>query len=210
MQNHFFAYLSKMRWITRWGMKRNAIQENVMEHSFEVAVIAHNLALVGRAKFERDIDPGKVLAAAIYHDISEALTGDLPSPIKYHNRKIRDAYKDVERTAELEMLSTLPEELRDMYEEFVLHDKQSDSVKVLVKAADLIASLVKCKAEVNAGNREFSKAVVDVESRLRSLDLPEVDYFIEHFMPSFDLTLDELITHSSALFPDSSPSDERR
>jgi len=208
MQHHFFAYLSKMRWIHRWGMKRNAIQENVMEHSFEVAVIAHNLALVGREKFSRDIDPGYVLAAAIYHDISEALTGDLPSPIKYHNRKIRDAYKEVEQTAELEMLSTLPAELRSAYEEFVLHDKQSDSVKVLVKAADLVASLIKCKAEVNAGNYEFSKAVSDVESRLQAMELPEVDYFLSHFMPSFDLTLDELITHSGALFPDSRGSDD--
>lgn len=203
MQHHFFAYLSKMRWIHRWGMKRNAIQENVMEHSFEVGVIAHNLAIVAREKFGRDIDPGQVLAAAIYHDISEALTGDLPSPIKYHNRKIRDAYKEVEQTAELEMLSTLPAELRDTYEEFVLHDKQSESVKTLVKAADLVASLIKCKAEVNAGNREFSKAVFDVESRLQAMELPEVDYFLQRFMPSFDLTLDELITHSGALFPDS-------
>ncbi len=204
MHNHFFAYLSKMRWIYRWGMKRNAIQENVMEHSFEVAAIAHSLAIISSEKYAGDIDPRDVLAAALYHDISEVLTGDLPSPIKYHNKKIRDAYKDVERTAELEMLSTLPTELRDAYELLIIHQRQPEPVQKLVKAADLIASLIKCKAEVNAGNREFVRAVSDVEQRLAGMQLPEVDYFLQHFMPSFDLTLDELITHSEALFTDTS------
>lgn len=200
-----------MRWIYRWGMKRNAIQENVMEHSFEVAVIAHCLAIIGKEKFSSDLDPQKVLAAAIYHDISEVLTGDLPSPIKYHNRKIRDAYKAVERTAELEMLSTLPKELRGSYEEWVIHEKQPESIKKLVKAADLVASLVKCKAEVNAGNREFANAITDVEQRLMAMQIPEVDYFLQQFMPSYDLTLDELITHSEALFPDNADmTDEER
>lgn len=202
MKNHFFAYLSKMRWIYRWGMKRNAIQENVMEHSFEVAAIAHNLAIIGKTLFERDVDPGMVLGAALYHDASEVLTGDLPSPIKYHNRKIRDAYKEVERAAEQEMLSTLPAELRDAYRPFLLHTEQSEEIAMLVKGADLVASLIKCKAEVNAGNKEFAKAVIDVEERLVRMNMPEVGYFLQHFMPSFDLTLDELITHSEKLFPD--------
>ena len=202
MNSHFFAYLSKMRWIHRWGMKRNAIQENVMEHSFEVAAIAHCLAIVAKHVFSRDINPGDVLAAALYHDASEVLTGDLPSPIKYHNRKIRDAYKEVEYAAELEMLSTLPKELQPVYREFLLHDQQSEEVGALIKAADLIASLIKCKAELNAGNKEFSKAIIEVEQRLEKMAMQEVDYFFEHFVHSFDLTLDELITHSEQLFPD--------
>ena len=203
MNHHFFAYLSKMRWIYRWGMKRNAIQENVMEHSYEVAVIAHALAIIGRRLYDRDVDANAVAVAALFHDCSEVLTGDLPSPIKYHNHKIRDAYREVERAAELEMLSTLPEQLRDDYQGLLLHEHQGEDVLQLVKAADLIASLIKCKAELNAGNAEFNKAVVEVEQRLQRMGLDEVDYFIAHFLPSFDLTLDELITHSEQLFPDS-------
>lgn len=205
MSSHFFAYLSKMRWIYRWGMKRNAIQENVMEHSFEVAAIAHCLAITGREKFSRDIDPASVLTAALYHDASEALTGDLPSPIKYHNRALRDAYKAVEHAAEREMLSTLPAELQPAYSEFLLHENVPPHTQQLIKAADLIASLIKCKAEINAGNNEFSRAVADVEQRLQNMKIDEVDYFCANFMPSFDLTLDELITRSESLFPDAKP-----
>jgi len=196
---HFFAYISKMRWVFRWGMKRNAIQENVMEHSYEVAVIAHGLAVIGRRVFNRDINPSEVATAALFHDASEALTGDLPSPIKYHNRFIRDAYKDVERHAVHEMLSTLPEALREDYEVYMLHEKQSDEMAKLVKAADMIASLVKCKAELNAGNQEFAKALDEVERRIKEMAIPEVDYFCEYFLDSFDLTLDELIAPEKLL-----------
>jgi 5'-deoxynucleotidase len=202
MKNHFFAYLSKMRWIYRWGMKRNAIQENVMEHSYEVAVFAHALAVISKRVFDNDTDPSRVVTAALYHDASEVLTGDLPSPIKYHNRKIRDAYKEVEHAAELEMLSTLPAALQKEYRDFLIHDNLPEDIQATIKAADLIASLIKCKAEVNAGNSEFAKAIVDVEERLQRMAMPEVDYFMQHFLPSYDLTLDELITHSEQLFTD--------
>ena len=163
MNNHFFAYLSKMRWIYRWGMKRNAIQENVMEHSYEVSVITHALGLIGNRFYGKNIDANAAAVAALYHDSSEVLTGDLPSPIKYHNKKIRDAYKEVEYTAEREMLSTLPEALRDDYRGYLLHDELSAEVTMFIKAADLIASLIKCKAEIKAGNAEFVKAVADTE-----------------------------------------------
>ena len=200
MSHHFFAYLSKMRWIYRWGMKRNAIQENVMEHSYEVAVIAHSLALVARTIYDRDVDENAVAVAALFHDASEVLTGDLPSPIKYHNQKIRDAYKEVESTAEQEMLSTLPAELQPIYRQFLLHSELDEETLRLIKGADLIASLIKCKAEVNAGNAEFNRAEADVEERLKRMGRPEIDYFIENFLPSFDYTLDELITHSEESF----------
>lgn len=196
MNNHFFAYLSKMRWIYRWGMKRNAIQENVMEHSYEVSVITHALGIIGKRLYGKDIDANAAAVAALYHDSSEVLTGDLPSPIKYHNKKIRDAYKEVEYAAEREMLSTLPEELRDDYCGFLLHEKIPQETLKLIKAADLISSLIKCKAEINAGNAEFSQAIQDVEQRLKAMDMAEVDYYMDTFLPSFDLTLDELITRA--------------
>ena len=202
MNNHFFAYLSKMRWIYRWGMKRNAIQENIMEHSYEVSVIAHALGIISNRLYDNDIDANALAISALYHDCSEVLTGDLPSPIKYHNKKIRDAYKEVEYTAEREMLSTLPVELQEDYRNHLLHENIPSEFVKLIKAADIIASLVKCKAEINAGNSEFKQAVQDTGERLAQMAMPEVDYFLENFLPSFDLTLDELITPSETMFPD--------
>ena len=203
MNNHFFAYLSKMRWIYRWGMKRNAIQENIMEHSYEVSVIAHALGIISNRLYDNDIDANALAISALYHDCSEVLTGDLPSPIKYHNKKIRDAYKEVEYTAEREMLSTLPVELQEDYRNHLLHENLPSEFVKLIKAADIIASLIKCKAEINAGNSEFKQAVQDTGERLAQMAMPEVDYFLENFLPSFDLTLDELITPSETMFPDS-------
>lgn len=202
MNYQFFAYLSKMRWVFRWGLKRNAIPENVMEHSFEVAVMAHGLAIISRRVFGQDIDPNQVATAALFHDASEALTGDLPSPIKYHNEMIRDAYKGVERVAEKEMLATLPETLQDDYEVLLMHERRDPAINKLVKAADMLASLVKCKAEVNAANREFDKALTTIEARVKELNMPEVEYFCEHFLDSFDLTLDELIAANLPLHID--------
>ena len=202
MNNHFFAYLSKMRWIYRWGMKRNAIQENIMEHSSEVSVIAHALGIISNRLYDNDIDANALAISALYHDCSEVLTGDLPSPIKYHNKKIRDAYKEVEYTAEREMLSTLPVELQEDYRNHLLHENIPSEFVKLIKAADIIASLIKCKAEINAGNSEFKQAVQDTGERLAQMAMPEVDYFLENFLPSFDLTLDELITPSETMFPD--------
>jgi 5'-deoxynucleotidase len=199
--SHFFAYLSRMRWIQRWGLKRNAISENIMEHSFEVATIAHALAVIRNRLFDGTIDPGEVTIAALYHDASEVLTGDLPSPIKYHNQKIRDAYKAVEYTAEKEMLSRLPAELQADYARHLLSSEQDPEIKHLIKAADMIACYTKCKAEINAGNPEFTKAIKDIEERLDQFDLPELDYFRATYLNSFDLTLDELITPNEPLIP---------
>jgi 5'-deoxynucleotidase len=191
--SHFFAYLSKLRWIERWGMKRNAIRENVMEHSFEVAVVAHALGVLHNRWHATQLDLGTLVLTALYHDASEVLTGDLPSPIKYHNEKIRDAYKEVEHAAEREMLAMLPETLRDNYAPFLLSEKVDPALKQLVKAADLIVAYTKCKSEMIAGNPEFSKAMHDMEEKLSQMQQPEVREFCEKFLPSFDLTLDELI-----------------
>ncbi len=192
--SHFFAYLSKLRWIERWGMKRNAIRENVMEHSFEVAVVAHALGLLhNRHHPDAPLDLGELVLTALYHDASEVLTGDLPSPIKYHNEKIRDAYKEVEHTAEREMLAMLPAGLQKAYAPLLLSDHIAPAIKQLIKAADLIVAYTKCKAETVAGNPEFKKAMRDMEEKLAQLEQPEVREFCERFLPSFDLTLDELI-----------------
>lgn len=193
-KSHFFAYLSKMRWIQRWGMKRNAVNENVMEHSYEVAVIAHALAVIRNEVFGGSIDTGTVTITALFHDASEVLTGDMPTPIKYHNKKIRDAYKEVELAAEGEMLKTLPAKLQPIYKNYLLSTAISDDVKELVKAADLLTSYLKCQAELQAGNQEFSQAIIDVEKRMDDFNSPELAYFREEFLPSFNLTLDELIT----------------
>lgn len=199
-KSHFFAYLSKMRWIRRWGLKRNAIKENVMEHSFEVAAIAHALAVIRNRLFDGDIDVGQVTIAALFHDASEVLTGDLPSPIKYHNKTIRDAYKAVERTAEKEMLATLPKGIQSDYASLLLSEEQDPEIKHIIKAADMVASYIKCKAEVNAGNPEFSQAVIEIEERLKNqFHLPELDYFCVTFLDSFDLSLDELIRPNEPL-----------
>jgi 5'-deoxynucleotidase len=191
--SHFFAYLSKLRWIERWGMKRNAIRENVMEHSFEVAVVAHALGEIHNRDSAEKIDLGLLVLTALYHDASEVLTGDLPSPIKYHNDKIRDAYKEVEHAAEREMLAMLPESLQSSYAPYLLSENVDPGVKQLVKAADLIVAYTKCKAETVAGNPEFSKAMRDMEEKLLQLQQPEVREFCKRFLPSFELTLDELI-----------------
>jgi 5'-deoxynucleotidase len=191
--SHFFAYLSKLRWIERWGMKRNAIRENVMEHSFEVAVVAHALGEIHNRDSADKIDLGLLVLTALYHDASEVLTGDLPSPIKYHNDKIRDAYKEVEHAAEREMLAMLPTPLQTSYAPYLLSEQVNPVVKQLVKAADLIVAYTKCKAETVAGNPEFSKAMRDMEDKLLQLQQPEVREFCEIFLPSFELTLDELI-----------------
>lgn len=191
--SHFFAYLSKLRWIERWGMKRNAIRENVMEHSFEVGVVAHALGEIHNQMYEVKLDLGELVLTALYHDASEVLTGDLPSPIKYHNEKIRDAYKEVEHAAEREMLVMLPVNLQKTYSRYLLSENVKPDIKQLIKAADIIVAYTKCKSEVLAGNPEFSKAMKDTEDRLLQLQQPEVKAFCAQFLPSFDLTLDELI-----------------
>lgn len=195
--SHFFAYLSKLRWIERWGMKRNAIRENVMEHSFEVAMIAHGLGVLHNLRVAREggeqLDLGQLVLTALYHDASEVLTGDLPSPIKYHSAKIRDAYKEVEYEAEREMLAMLPTDMQESYAPFLLSERLDPALKKIIKSADLIVAYTKCLAETRAGNPEFSKAMTDIAERLAEIDDPDVQAYCQQFLPSFSLTLDELI-----------------
>jgi len=170
---------------------RNSATENVQEHSHMVAVIAHALAVIRRDIFGGDADPGMAAAAAIFHDASEIFTGDLPTPIKYFNADIMSAYKRVESVASRKLLSTLPAEMRPAYEP-LLSPGGIDSVSMLVKAADKLTAYIKCLDELKAGNLEFRLAAEQSRKKLAALDMQEVDYFIEHFIPAFELTLDEL------------------
>ena len=193
MRSHFYAYISKLRWLQRWGLKRNTVNENVMEHSWEVATIAHALGLIRNRYYGGTVDVNAVVVAAIYHDCSEVITGDLPSPIKYHTPEITQAYKAIERQAENELLNLLPEGLQDDYRKVIVEDSLPDDQRSLIKAADTIAAYIKCHTEVAAGNREFSKAEEAVKARLEQINMPEVQFFLDTFIGSYGLTLDELL-----------------
>ena len=188
--NHFFAYINRMRFIQRWALMRNTAPENVQEHSHQVAVLAHALAVIRNEKFGGAVDPGQVAVAALYHDASEILTGDMPTPIKYDNPAIQHAYKEVEAVAEKKLLHMLPQELQSVYAP-ILTPTDPD-VERLVKAADKLSAYIKCVEELKAGNTEFREAAAQTRKALEGYGLPEVAYFLDTFIDSFSLTLDEL------------------
>ena len=190
MPHSFFAYIARMRYIGRWGLMRNTVQENIQEHSHMVAVLAHALAVIRRDKFGGTVDPGHVAAVALYHDATEIFTGDLPTPVKYANPDIQAAYKAIEQNAADRLAATLPEELRPSFAELL---SETDPVVTdLVKAADKLSAYLKCLEELKAGNLEFQSAANQTLEALNEYDLPELTYFMEHFLPAFQLTLDEL------------------
>lgn len=191
MAEHFYAYLSRMRYINRWGLMRNTFQENIQEHSHMVAVLAHALAVIRRDVLGRDADPDAAAVAALFHDAPEILTGDLPTPVKYYNPDIRDAYRQVEEISAQKLLSMLPESMRPAYAPWLCETYDFELHK-LVKAADKLSAYIKCIEELKAGNHEFRQAADQTLEALQACHLPEVDYFMEHFMPGFGLTLDEL------------------
>ncbi len=193
MSSHFFAYISKIRWILRWGLKRNAIPENVMEHSWEVATIAHVMAILGNKRFNKRYDVNLVATTALYHDVSEVITGDMPTPIKYHSEGMQKAFKEVELQAEKELVALLPEDLKEEYSNIIISSNVDPDVHRLIKGADTISAFLKCQAEIKAGNTEFSKAAHDVATRLKNFQLPEANAFLDIFAPSYQLTLDELL-----------------
>ncbi len=193
MKSHFFAYLSKIRWIQRWGLKRNSVPENVMEHSWEVAVISHALALIRNRYFDGNLDVNTIAVAALFHDCSEILTGDMASPIKYHSPEITKSYKLIENQAEHELLNLLPEELKNDYKFIMIEEEVPSENKKIIKAADTISAYLKCKMELAAGNFEFSIAEKDIKEKLKLMNMPEVEFFLNTFTSSYELTLDELL-----------------
>ena len=193
MSYNFFAYLSRMRYIGRWSLMRNALPENIQEHSHEVAVLAHALGLIRRDVFGVPCDPEEYAAVALYHDCSEILTGDLPTPIKYHSPEIIAAYRSVEDLACEKLLATLPPVLQDAFRP-MLSGETAERCRDLVKAADKLSAYIKCIEERKTGNDEFLSAEKQTRAILEASGLPEVKYFLDNFIPAFELTLDELGT----------------
>lgn len=188
MASSFFAMLGRMKHITRWGLMHSTRRENLSEHSLETAYLAHALTVLGNRRFGRELDPGKAVLYAIYHDCSEILTGDLPTPVKYQNEALRSAYKAVEEEAASRLLDKLPPELS---EDFVPWFRIPAEYAPIVKAADKLSALIKCQEEKNSGNREFDRAWETTLASLRGMALPEADAFLEEFFPAYAKTLDE-------------------
>ena len=191
MAHEFFALMGRMRYITRWGLMRNSFSENLTEHSYMTAILAHALALIRRdiLKLEGP-DPDRCAVAALYHDASEILTGDLPTPVKYYNADIKSAYKQVERIAGNRVLDMLPQELRSSYEHDVLEDDRT--VKPIVKAADKLSAHIKCLEEQKAGNTEFDFAAKQTWESMKEMNLPELEWFLQNCLAPFTMNLDQL------------------
>ena len=186
----FFAYLSRLKLISRWSLMRNTQPENDAEHSLQVAMIAHAIAVIGRDRYGRKTNPEHVLSLAVYHDATEVMTGDLPTPVKYHSDSLRGAYKNLESLSADRLLALLPKDLQPVWSPYLKQEKGDD--RDVVKAADRISAYIKCMEEKRAGNREFDYAAENIRSSLAALTLPEVQDFLRDFLPAFDLTLDEL------------------
>ena len=194
--SNFFAYLSRLRWIKRWGLMRNAEPENVMEHSWEVATIAHALALIHNHIFDGNVDANEIATAALYHDASEVITGDLPTPIKYHSKSITKAYQQIEQQAETELIALLPEELKQAYQQCFDSKQQPEINQRLLKAADTLSAHLKCLAELRAGNLEFKQSAEITKQKVEDFHMPEADYFMAVFVPAYQLPLERLLTNS--------------
>lgn len=191
MDNNFFSLISRMRYIERWSLMRNSIHENVQEHSHMVAVLAHALGVIRRDIFGVPCDPDACAAVALYHDASEILTGDLPTPIKYHDDEIMSAYRRVENLASAKLLCMLPEELRGAFEPILTGETERENHDI-VKAADKLSAYIKCIEERKAGNNEFINAERQTLAALHTYNMPELEYFIANFIPAFEKTLDDL------------------
>lgn len=187
----FFAVISRMKYINRWALMRNTITENISEHSLEVAFIAHCLALLRNVRFNGNVDPERCALLAMFHDTTEIITGDLPTPIKYYSKEIKGAYDEIEKKAENTLLGYLPEDLREYYKPLFSKTSEEEELWILVKAADKLSALIKCIEERNMGNADFASAEKTTMSSLKKMDIPEVKVFLDEFIPSYNLTLDE-------------------
>lgn len=192
MSGQFYAMLSRMKYIQRWALMRNTYPENISEHSEEVAMLAHALAVIGNKRLGKQLDAAKAALIGIFHDSQEIITGDMPTPIKYYNDDTRTAFKNVEEEASNLLLSMLPEDIRAEYLPLFFEEEGDEYLWKLVKAADRLSALIKCMEEEKAGNREFAGARAGVHARLTEMQLPEADIFMQEFLPAYELTLDDL------------------
>ncbi len=188
---HFFAIMSRMKYINRWSLMNNTRQENISEHSLTVAMIAHALCVINNKKLGGNTNPERAAAVALFHDCTEIITGDLPTPIKYSSKTLRKAYADIENEASEQLLSTLPDYMREEYEKLIVHKDEDRHTLILVKAADKLSALIKCIEEEQMGNNEFSRAKEQTLEYIRKLDIEEVNIFMRDFIPSYSLPLDE-------------------
>lgn len=188
--NNFFGMLARMKYITRWGLMRNTLKENIAEHSLDVAIIAHALAIIGNVYFGKENDADHIAVLAMFHDATEIITGDMPTPIKYYAPEIRDSYKKVEEVAANQLLDELPDEMRKIYSEIMI-EKKNDQWKY-VKAADKLSAYIKCIEESRMGNTDFEKAQETIKKSIESMEMPEVELFIKKFLQSYSITIDEI------------------
>lgn len=195
MKTAFYAMMARMKYIERWALMRNAHPENISEHSLEVAMVAHALALLGNRRLNKNYNPEHIAMLGIYHDCTEIITGDMPTPIKYENPEIQSAYKQIEKSASYRLLNMLPEDLRPDYEPYFIEAQQSDDERKIVKAADKISALIKCVEESKAGNEEFRSAYNTTKASITALNCTEADMFMKDFFPLYELNLDELNEH---------------
>lgn len=188
---NFFAMLSRMKYINRWGLMRNTINENIAEHSLDTAIIAHALAIIGNTYFNKNLNVERIAVLALFHDTTEIITGDMPTPIKYFAPEIKTAYKNVEKYAGEQLVSTLPEEMQEEYRKVIIGEEEEQENHRYVKAADKLSALIKCVEELAMGNADFAQAKESTYEAVKALHMEEADYFLENFLPAYSLTLDE-------------------
>jgi 5'-deoxynucleotidase len=191
MDYKFFAVISRMKYINRWALMRNTIKEDISQHSIDVACIAHALALIRNRRFGGSVSPERCALLAMFHDATEIITGDLPTPIKYYNKQIKGAYDEIEQKAKDQLLSYLPDDLRQDYEPLFCRTEEEAELWSLVKAADKISALIKCLEEKQMGNMDFASAEKATREAVRKMNIPEADVFLDEFIPAYELTLDE-------------------
>jgi 5'-deoxynucleotidase len=192
MENSFYAMMSRMKYIERWALMRNSITENICEHSLEVSILAHALAIIGKERLGKQLNAEKAALIGIYHDATEIITGDMPTPIKYFNDSIQGAFKAVEHAAAERLLMLLPDDIRRSYETLFFPEGEDAFLWKLVKGADKLSALIKCMEERKAGNSEFLSAEKSLRNILEAMKLEEIDIFMKEFLPAYDKTLDEL------------------
>ncbi len=191
MESHLLANLYRLRYIERWSLMRNVMKENVAEHSFHVSVLTHCLCSIANIIFNKEVNTERAVTLSLFHDVTEVFTGDIPTPVKHHNRDILKNFRDIEELAAEKLTNQAPEELREVYRD-VIQNQAEEELSRYIKAADLLDAYLKCATELSAGNREFVVAKKQIEEKINSLNMPEVDYFLKHLAPSFEKTLDEI------------------